>query len=130
QSNGDIGWDRDWDSSDEYGSAIPQLYATVAYNDLTVKIGHFYTIMGYETLTAPDNFFYSHALTTVWGEPFTHTGFLADYAYNDRVTLYGGYVQGWDSGFSNANDAHMFIGGVGLELTKNLGVTYTTTFGE
>jgi len=31
---------------------------------LTVRMGHFYTILGYETVTAPKNFFYSHAAPT------------------------------------------------------------------
>ena len=39
-------------------------------------------------------------------EPFTHTGALADYKLSDQVTLYGGWVQGWDSGFNNANNAN------------------------
>ncbi len=130
QAFGDTGWDNGWNSSAEYGSAIPQLYATVAYNDLTVKIGHFFTIIGYEVVPAPDNFFYSHALTMLYGEPFTHTGVLAEYAYNDRVTLYGGWVQGWDSGFNNANSADMFIGGIGLGLTDNVTLTYATTVGD
>src|SRR5690606_10530387 len=55
-------WDEDWDFG-EYGWAIPQLYGEVAYGDFSVKIGKFFTIMGYEAITAPDNFFYSHALT-------------------------------------------------------------------
>jgi len=130
QAFGDTGWDTEWDASTEYGSAIPQLYATVAYNDLTVKLGHFYTIIGYEVVPAPDNFFYSHALTMLYGEPFTHTGVLAEYAYNDRVTMYGGWVQGWDSGFNNSNDADMFIGGISLGLTDNVTATYATTIGD
>ena len=57
---------------------MPQAYAEVGYNDLTVKVGHFYTIIGYEVVPAPDNFFYSHAYTMQYGEPFTHTGMLGD----------------------------------------------------
>ena len=53
---------------------MPQLYADFAYNRLTVRLGHFYTIIGYEVVTAPDNFFSSHAYTMQYGEPFTHTG--------------------------------------------------------
>ena len=45
QAFGDRSWDYGWDTSNDkvYGSAIPQLYGEVAYNDVKVKIGHFYT---------------------------------------------------------------------------------------
>ena len=46
-----------------YGWALPQLYAELAEGDWSVKIGHFYTLVGYEVVTAPDNFFYSHSFT-------------------------------------------------------------------
>ncbi|MGR9053268.1 MAG: outer membrane beta-barrel protein, partial [Gammaproteobacteria bacterium] len=49
-----------------YKLAFPQVYAEIFApigNGLTTKIGHFYTIIGNEVVTAPDNFFYSHAYT-------------------------------------------------------------------
>ena len=73
-------WDIGWDNGNYYGHAIPQLNVQVAYNDLTVTVGHFFTILGYEVVPAPDNFFYSHAFTMYLAEPFTHTGLLAEYA--------------------------------------------------
>ena len=94
-----------------YGLAMPQVYGEVAYNDLKVKIGHFYTIIGYEVVTAPDNFFYSHAYTMQYGEPFTHTGAIATWEYADRLTLIGGVVNGWDK-FDAVTDRAAFIGGV------------------
>lgn len=51
-------------------------------NGIDVKIGHFYTIIGYEVVTAPDNFFITKPYTMQYGEPFTHTGVLASYAFN------------------------------------------------
>ena len=41
----------------QYGRAIPQLYAEIANGDWSVKIGHFFTLVGYEVVSAPDNFF-------------------------------------------------------------------------
>lgn len=58
-------------------------------------MGHFYTIIGNEVVTAPDNFFYSHAYTMQYGEPFTHTGGLASWS-GEKVTVHGGVVNGWD----------------------------------
>jgi hypothetical protein len=125
-------WDNPWDSSDDgvYGSALPQLYGEVGFGDLSVKFGHFYTIIGYEVVTAPDNFFTSYAYTMYFGEPFTHTGVLASYAVGENVTVYGGWTQGWDTGFDNTAGADTFLGGVSLTLTDDLTVTYATTWGD
>ncbi len=136
QAFGDQGWDFGWNSGGQnipqqtYGSAIPQLYAEVAYNDLKVKFGHFFTLIGYEVVAAPGNFFYTHAYTMNYGEPFTHTGALAEYAYSEDTTLYGGYVMGWDSGFENLNNANMFLGGVSLDWWEDATVAYMLTAGD
>lgn len=95
-----------------YKLAFPQVYATVFApigNGLTTKIGHFYTIIGNEVVTAPDNFFFSHAYTMQYGEPFTHTGILSSYPVNDNISLTGGVVSGWDSFFQEPAN---FLGGV------------------
>ena len=117
-----------WQNGGEYGSALPQLYLEAGYGDLSVKVGHFYTIIGYEVVQATGNFFYSHANTMYNSEPFTHTGILATLEHSDDVTLYGGYVQGYDSGFEDNGDA--FLGGVSLGLTERLDVTYAAIGGR
>lgn len=114
----------------EYGWAIPQLYGEVAMGDLSVKIGHFYTLIGYEVVTAPDNFFYSHALTMFNSEPFTHTGALATYAASDDTTIYAGWTSGWDTGFDSLNGSSSFLGGFGTALGENVSFTYILTAGE
>ncbi|MDP1969632.1 MAG: porin, partial [Methylobacter sp.] len=94
-----------------YKLAFPQVYATVFApigNGLTTKIGHFYTIIGNEVVTAPDNFFFSHAYTMQYGEPFTHTGIISSYPVNDNISLTGGVVSGWDSFFQEPAN---FLGG-------------------
>ena len=99
-----------------YKLAFPQAYATIFApigNGLTTKIGHFYTIIGNEVVTAPDNFFYSHAYTMQYGEPFTHTGILSSYPVNDNISVTAGVVTGWDSFFQEPAN---FLGGA----------TYTT----
>ncbi len=80
----------------EYGLALPQFYVEAGYNDLSVKVGHFYTVIGYEVVPAVGNFFYTHAYTMQYGEPFTHTGALATYKYSDSTALVAGIVNGWD----------------------------------
>ena len=122
-------WDEGWDAGNFYGHAIPQLYGEVAYGDLSIKAGHFFTIAGYEVVPATGNFFYSHAFTMYNAEPFTHTGALATYKAHDDVTLYGGWTKGWDTGFDN-NGGDNFLGGFTLQLTEDASLTYTTTFGK
>ena len=119
----------------DYGFAIPQLYAEAAYGDFSVIAGHFYTLLGYEVVTAPDNFFYSHAFTMYNAEAFTHTGVLTTYAASEDVTLYNGYTFGWDTGFEqfdrlNGGQGSNYLGGASMALTDALTVTYITTAGD
>lgn len=100
-------------SGNLYGLAMPQLYAEIAGNDLSVRIGHFYTIIGYEVVPATGNFFYSHAYTMQYGEPFTHTGVLAAYDIAEGVTLSSGVVQGWDN-WDNTNPGVSYLSGIAL----------------
>ncbi len=102
-------WDLDLccASTRTYGIALPQTYLEVyapVGNGLNVKIGHFYTPTGFETVPAPDNFFYTRTYTLNAGEPFTHTGLLANYTVNKNWLLLGGPLTGsatggWDAGW-------------------------------
>ena len=121
-------WDNQWDNGPDYGHALPQVYWEAGYGDFTAKMGHFYTIIGNEVVTAPDNFFYSHAYTMYYSEPFTHTGALITYNMSEDLDLFGGYVLGWDSGFDDNGDA--FIGGGSVKLTDDINVTSTLVGGR
>ncbi len=123
-------WDNPWDTARDYGFALPQLYGEVAFHSLRVKFGHFFTLIGYEVVPATGNFFYSHAYTHFYGEPFTHTGVLAEHPFGEHITLYGGWVQGWDTGFDNTPGTDMFLGGFGVALTERMDIIYATTFGN
>ena len=101
-------WNSDPDQN--YGYSMPQLYVETDYDDLRVKWGHFYTIIGYETVPAIGNFFYTHSYTMQYGEPFTHTGVLASRAVNDYWTWSGGVVAGWND-FALQEGAQ-FLGGL------------------
>jgi len=125
---GAAGWDTPWDNGD-YGWALPQLYAEIGNGNLTVKAGHFYTLAGYEVVAATGNFFYSHALTMFNAEPFTHTGVLATLE-GDLMTVHGGWTEGWDTGFDNSAGGSSFLGGVNLNLTDNITLSYIATGGD
>ena len=121
-------WDTSWDHG-IYGFALPQAYGEVTIGDkASIKVGHFFTIIGYEVVTAPDNFFYSHAYTMVNSEPFTHSGALATIQASEFITLYAGYSAGWDSGFEDNGDT--VLAGLSLVMTDDITVTYTSTSGR
>jgi len=123
----------DFDNGFDHGAyswAIPQLYAEVLLGEFNVKIGHFYTLIGYEVVTAPDNFFYSHAMTMYNSEPFTHTGVLASRSFGDNVTVYGGWTAGWDTGFDQLGDGSSWLGGASVTLSENASFTYMSTAGD
>lgn len=109
-----------WNSGQQfYGIALPQAYLEIGGMDLSLKLGHFYTPAGYEVVPANGNFFYSHAYTMQYGEPFTHSGALATYTYSDTTKLIGGFVNGWDAldrrevgGPLGPDDAGAFIAGL------------------
>ena len=75
------------DPDRRYGYAMPQAYVETDYDDLKIKWGHFYTIIGYEVVPAVGNFFYTHSYTMQYGEPFTHTGMLASRNIDDKLEL-------------------------------------------
>ena len=105
-----------WHNSDfSDGWAIPQAYAEIDYNDLQVKAGHFYTIIGHESAMAKNNFFYTHSYAFMFGEPATNSGVLvAKPLGNFTVTV--GAVDGWNQFKANASDGgknfNNFLGGI------------------
>ena len=123
-------FDPKWNSSPFYGLAMPQLYAEVGYNDLSVKLGHFYTIIGYEGVMATSNFFYSHAYTMQYGEPFTHTGALANYKYSDTTNILFGFDRGWDNWEDDANNRLNGLGGFTWDGGEGLTLAWTGTIGQ
>ncbi|MDT8424719.1 MAG: porin [Methyloprofundus sp.] len=110
------GWDNKWNKHNKggyYDIAMPQLYVEVFApigNGITAKLGHFYTSIGNEVVTAPDNFFYSHAYTMLYAEPFTHTGATFSYNIDNNFSVNAGAVIGWDNMTENAG-AWSFLGG-------------------
>ncbi|NJD08631.1 MAG: porin [Methylococcaceae bacterium] len=135
-------WDLNLIKSGErfYDMAFPQAYFEVFApigRGLTIKAGHFYTIIGNEVVTAPDNFFYSHAYTMQYGEPFTHTGVLLSYPVTDNFTLTGGGVTGsefgggWDGAWDKNLGTWAFLGGgTWTSDDKGTSVTLNATSGE
>ncbi|MBR0236898.1 MAG: outer membrane beta-barrel protein [Thermoguttaceae bacterium] len=84
-----------------YGFAMPQLYMEAAINNWSVKLGHFYGLLGYEGATAPSRFFYTKGLTCA-ASPVSQTGVLATYNGFENLDITLGWVNGWNNGFDNS----------------------------
>lgn len=114
----------------EYGWAIPQAYAELAYGDWTVKMGHFLSNIGYEKVPSVQNFFYSHSLTFESSVPFTYTGVVGEYQATERTSYQLGWALGWDTGYDQFGDGNIFIGGIHHHVTDDFVVAYTLNAGN
>jgi hypothetical protein len=123
------GYDAEWDNG-KYGWALPQAYLQFVRGDLDVKVGHFFTPLGYEVIPKIGNFFYSHSYTMFNSEPFTHTGVLSTYKGSDTMTYYAGWSAGWDTGFDQYRDGSNFIGGFTRQMNDSVKYTYLCTAGD
>lgn len=82
-----------------YNMALPQAYLEVfapVGNGLSGKFGHFYTIIGYESVPSTLNFFSSHTYSFK-SSPFTTTGALFNYTINGQWNINLGAVTGPDN---------------------------------
>ena len=124
-----LGWEtnpgpQDWNSGQYYGLAIPQLYAEIGNHDISLKLGHFYTIVGYEGVPAVGNFFYQKSYSYQFAGPFNHWGGLVNWRASDNVEVDAGLVNGWNGLASPYSDAN-FLGRV---RAKNDDNTFATSF--
>jgi hypothetical protein len=80
---------------------IQQAYVTGTHGNLTLDFGKFVTPIGAEVIETKDNWNYSRGLLFSFAVPFYHTGVRATYAVNDKVSLAGYLVNGWDNVVDN-----------------------------
>jgi hypothetical protein len=76
---------------------IQQAYVTGTTGNFTVDFGKFVTPIGAEVIETKDNWNYSRGLLFTLAIPFYHFGGRATYAVNDKVSLAGYVVNGWDN---------------------------------
>jgi len=79
---------------------------------LQVDVGKFVTPHGSEVIETKDNWNYSRGLLFLYAIPFYHYGARAKYSFNDKYSLTGFMVNGWNNIYDN-----------------NTGKTYGATFG-
>ena len=75
-----------------YGS-----YMAPAGKGLQIDFGKFVTNAGAEVIEAKDDWNYSRSLLFQNAIPYTHTGVRLTYSPNDKVTIMGGVVNGWNT---------------------------------
>jgi hypothetical protein len=63
---------------------------------LQFDVGKFVTPHGAEVIEAKDNWNYSRSLLFSLAIPYYHTGVRATYAVNDKVSVMGTFVNGWN----------------------------------
>jgi hypothetical protein len=109
---------------DDLMSAIIIKQAYFKYNvsdKWSFTAGQFGTHIGYEYIDAPLNFFYSINHTFNSGIPFYHTGLKSTYAFNDKISLMLGVVNGFDYVQDN-NRAKGLIGQLSLAPVEGLSI--------
>ena len=112
-----------------YGFILPQAYVEVAYDNLSVKLGHFAGILGYEVVPAVANPFYSHSYAMAFGEPLLVTGVMGEYKLGDQWSILAGFDRGWMM-FEDYNGALDFMGGVKwVSCDKRTSITYALSDG-
>ncbi len=79
-----------------YGS-----YMAPAGKGLQIDFGKFVTNAGAEVIEAKDNWNYSRSLLFALAIPYYHAGIRLTYSPNDKVTLMGGVVNGWNNATDN-----------------------------
>jgi hypothetical protein len=101
--NTSAGFETHWGNGSFYGLAVPQLYGQLGYNGWDVKVGRWYSPVGYYVIGTANNFFPVLPYTFQYGEPFTHTGVIATKKVNDNLTLGGAVTHGWDNTDNTGN---------------------------
>src|SRR5437016_4786643 len=97
---------------DQYLKEAYFSYLAPVGKGLQVDVGKFVTPAGGEVIETKDNWNYSRGLLFTWSIPYYHFGMRAKYAFNDKYSLTGFFVNGWNNVISN-----------------NTGKTYGMTFG-
>jgi Putative beta-barrel porin-2, OmpL-like. bbp2 len=101
--NTSAGFETHWGNGQFYGLCVPQLYGELGCNGWDVKIGRWYSPVGYYVIGTANNFFPLLPYTFQYGEPFTHTGVIATKKVNDELTLGGAVTHGWDDTDNTGN---------------------------
>ena len=85
----------------EFLRYVQQAYLTGTKDKFTLDFGKFVTPIGAEVIETVDNWNYSRGLLFTWAIPFYHFGPRGTYVANDKVTISGYVVNGWNDVIDN-----------------------------
>ncbi len=77
---------------------------------LTVDLGKFSTLMGYEAIETPKNWNYSRSLIFSWAVPYYHTGIRLEYPVTDNFTAALYVMNGWNNVVEDNNSKTVALG--------------------
>ncbi|MGZ4789649.1 MAG: outer membrane beta-barrel protein [Terriglobales bacterium] len=99
-------------SADQYVKEAYFSYLAPVGKGLQFDVGKFVTPAGEEVIETKDNYNYSRGILFSYAIPYYHFGMRAKYAFNDKYSLTGYFVNGWNNVIDN-----------------NTGKTYGASFG-
>lgn len=88
---------------------------------LQIDVGKFVTPHGAEVIESKDNWNYSRGLLFAYAIPYYHFGARAKYTFNDKYSLTGFFVNGWNNVVDN-NSAKTGGLSLGWNPTKKLAI--------
>lgn len=105
-------------------------YTVPVGSGIKIKAGRFVTLAGAEVIKVYNNWNYNVTDSILFGFaiPFTHTGIMSSYAFNDQVSLDLGVVNGWDTLVDN-NDGKSIHSGLTLAFDPHITFYQTVTYG-
>jgi hypothetical protein len=127
--NTSAGFETHFGNGQFYGLAVPQLYGELAYNDLTMKVGRWYSPVGYYVIGTANNFFPILPYTFQYGEPFTHTGVYALQKMSDALTVGAAITHGWDSSDNTGNPHAGGLLSAAWTIDEQQSLAYVGVFG-
>src|SRR6266550_1856459 len=86
---------------DQYLKEAYFLYLAPVGKGLQVDVGKFVTPHGAEVIETKDNWNYSRGILFSYAIPYYHFGMRAKYAFNDKYSLTGFFVNGWNNVVDN-----------------------------
>jgi len=103
-------------------------YRAPVGNGIDLKVGKFVTLLGAEVIESKDNWNFSRSYMFGYSIPFTHTGILSTYAWNEWLSTTFGVVNGWDV-VDDTNKAKSLLGNVTLGPWNNLTLSINPIYG-
>jgi hypothetical protein len=105
-------------------------YTVPVGTGINLELGRFVTLLGAEVIPVYNNqnFNESRGLLFTLGEPLTHTGLRAIYAFNPNVSLTLGVNNGWDD-IADNNDGASVEGELSLNPTANTSLVLNGIYG-